>query len=36
MMAYLKWILLLVCVAYVVWPLLSRPRAVPGKERKRP
>jgi len=23
-MMYLKWILLLICVAYAVWPLLSK------------
>jgi len=23
-MSYLKWLLLLVCIGYVVWPLLSK------------
>lgn len=35
MMAYSKWVLLLVCVAYAVWPLLAKPGAAPEKRGKR-
>jgi hypothetical protein len=28
---HLKWVLLLVCVAYVLWPLLSRQASRGGK-----
>ena len=33
-MMYLKWILLLVCVALALWPLLARREDPDGKEGK--
>lgn len=33
-MMYLKWILLLVCMAYVLWPLLAAPQDHGRKEGK--
>jgi hypothetical protein len=33
-MMYLKWILLLVCVALALWPLLARREGSDGKEGK--
>ncbi len=34
-MMYLKWILLLVCVALTLWPLLARRQDHDGKEGER-
>jgi len=34
MMMYLKWVLLLVCVALALWPLLARRDDSTGKEGK--
>ncbi len=34
-MAYLKWILLAVCVGYVIWPLLGKRGGRPDKAGKR-
>jgi len=33
-MMYLKWVLLLVCVALALWPLLAKHEDATGKERK--
>ncbi len=35
-MMHLKWVLLLVCVALVLWPLLARRDDSAGKEGKTP
>jgi hypothetical protein len=35
-MMYLKWVLLLVCVALALWPLLARREDAGGKEGKAP
>jgi hypothetical protein len=35
-MMYLKWVLLLVCVALALWPLLAQREDAAGKEGKTP
>ena len=35
-MMYLKWVLLFVCVALTLWPLLARRQDATGKEGKTP